>query len=46
MRPASEKMTSYINDLKMNELDKPIVSNVTAKNQIIKRNKITTDNSN
>ena len=31
MRPASEKMTSYINDLKMNELDKPIVSNVTAK---------------
>ena len=31
MKPASEKMSSYINDLKMNELDKPIISNVTAK---------------
>jgi len=30
MKTASEKMTSYINDLKMNELEKPIISNVTA----------------
>jgi len=30
MKIASEKMTSYINDLKMNELEKPIISNVTA----------------
>ena len=31
MKIASEKMTSYINDFKMNELEKPIISNVTAK---------------
>ncbi len=31
MKIASEKMASYINDLKMNELDRPIISNVTAK---------------
>ena len=31
MKPASEKMANYINDLKMNELEKPIISNVTAK---------------
>ena len=31
MKSASEKMTSYINDLNMNELEKPIISNVTAK---------------
>ena len=31
MKIASEKMTSYINDLNMNELEKPIISNVTAK---------------
>ena len=31
MKTASEKMASYINELKMNELDKPIISNVTAK---------------
>ncbi len=31
MKTASEKMTSYINDLNMNELEKPIISNVTAK---------------
>ena len=31
MKTASEKMTSYINDLNMNELVKPIISNVTAK---------------
>ena len=30
MKTASEKMTSYINDLKMNDLEKPIISNVTA----------------
>ena len=30
MKTASEKMSSYINELKMNELDKPIISNVTA----------------
>ena len=30
MKTASEKMTNYINDLKMNELEKPIISNVTA----------------
>ena len=30
MKTASEKMTSYINDLNMNELEKPIISNVTA----------------
>ena len=30
MKTASEKMTDYINDLKMNDLEKPIVSNVTA----------------
>ena len=30
MKKASEKMTSFIDDLKMNELDKPIISNVTA----------------
>jgi len=30
MKSASEKMTSYINDLNMNELEKPIISNVTA----------------
>ena len=34
MKTASEKMASYIKDLKMNELDKPIISNVTA-NEII-----------
>ena len=34
MKTASEKMTSYINDLKMNELDKPIISNVTANETI------------
>ena len=31
MKTASEKMASHINNLKMNELDKPIISNVTAK---------------
>lgn len=31
MKPASEKMANYLNDLKMNELEKPIISNVTAK---------------
>ena len=31
MKSASEKMTNYINELEMNELDKPIISNVTAK---------------
>ena len=31
MKTASEKMTGYINDLKMNDLEKPIISNVTAK---------------
>ncbi len=31
MKAASEKMSRYINDLKMNELDTPIISNVTAK---------------
>ena len=31
MKKASEKMASYINDLNMNELEKPIISNVTAK---------------
>ncbi len=30
MKTASEKMSSHINDLKMNELEKPIISNVTA----------------
>ncbi len=30
MKPASEKMSSLIYDLKMNELDRPIISNVTA----------------
>ena len=30
MKTASEKMTGYINDLKMNKLEKPIISNVTA----------------
>ena len=30
MKTASEKMTSYINDLNMKELEKPIISNVTA----------------
>ena len=30
MKGASEKMTNHINDLKMNELQKPIISNVTA----------------
>ena len=30
MKTASEKMTKYINDLKMNNLEKPIISNVTA----------------
>ena len=30
MKIASEKMTGYINDLKMNDLEKPIISNVTA----------------
>ena len=30
MKTASEKMTNYINDLKINELNKPIISNVTA----------------
>ena len=30
MKTASEKMTSYINNLNMNELEKPIISNVTA----------------
>ena len=31
MKTASEKMTGYINNLKMNDLEKPIISNVTAK---------------
>ena len=31
MKIAAEKMAYFINDLKMNELDKPIISNVTAK---------------
>ena len=30
MKTASEKMTSYINDLNMKDLEKPIISNVTA----------------
>ena len=30
MKTASKKMSSHINELKMNELDKPIISNVTA----------------
>ena len=30
MKTASEKMANYINDLKINDLDKPIISNVTA----------------
>ena len=30
MKAASEKMTNYINDLNMSELEKPIISNVTA----------------
>jgi len=30
MKIASEKMTDYINDLKMNDLERPIISNVTA----------------
>ena len=30
MKTASEKMASHINNLKMRELDKPIISNVTA----------------
>ena len=30
MKTASEKMTGYINNLKMNDLEKPIISNVTA----------------
>ena len=30
MKTASEKMTGYINDLKMDNLEKPIISNVTA----------------
>ncbi|MFL2853174.1 MAG: ACP S-malonyltransferase [Candidatus Pelagibacter sp.] len=30
MKTASDKMTNYINDLKMNDLEKPIISNVTA----------------
>ncbi len=34
MKSASEKMASHIKDLKMNELEKPIISNVTA-NEII-----------
>ena len=31
MKSASEKMANFINDLKINELNKPIISNVTAK---------------
>ena len=31
MKSASEKMATFINKLKMGELDKPIISNVTAK---------------
>ena len=31
MKSASKKMTTYINDLKIKELNKPIISNVTAK---------------
>ena len=31
MRKASERIASFINDLKINELEKPIISNVTAK---------------
>ncbi len=31
MKKASEKMASFINNLKMNKLDKPIISNVTAR---------------
>ena len=34
MKRASEKMISYISDLKMNELEKPIISNVTANETI------------
>ncbi len=34
MKTASEKMSSYINDLKINELEKPIISNVTANETI------------
>ncbi len=31
MKKASERITSFINDLKINKLEKPIISNVTAK---------------
>ena len=31
MKSASNKMTSFINNLKITKLDKPIISNVTAK---------------
>ena len=34
MKKASEKMSSYINGLKMNDLEKPIISNVTANETI------------
>jgi len=34
MKTASEKMASYINQLKMNKLEKPIISNVTAKETV------------
>ena len=34
MKIASEKISSYINDLKINDLEKPIISNVTAKETI------------
>ena len=34
MRIASEKMTSYINKLNINDLEKPIISNVTANETI------------
>ena len=34
MKTASEKMASYINQLEMNKLEKPIISNVTAKETV------------
>ncbi len=35
MKPASEKMENYINNLSINKLERPIISNVTAKEVLI-----------
>ena len=35
MKPASEKMENYINNLSINRLERPIISNVTAKEVLI-----------